>query len=108
MKRFLLTITLCVLVFVGIGTFAQNKIPHPEIYVGIGEMIHNSNGDAMKFSATFSTNFNVGARAYILPKLSLSLSYTRDTLLLGNNRATGNFGYYSYNLAIEYWVLKDV
>jgi hypothetical protein len=107
MKKFV--IMAMVLMF-GVAMFAEAPkftVPNPELYVGVGSTIINTKGDVKEYSVDFATNYTLGFRAYVLPKLSLNLNMTRDNIKLGTWQAVGKYDFSAYNLSAEYWLFKN-
>ena len=109
MKRVMMLVAVIVMVL-GITTMAQAPkvtVPNPEVYLGVGSSIINTQGNVKEYNIDFATNYTLGFRAYVLPKLSLNLSMTRDNLKLKGWQAVGKYDYASYKLTAEYWLFKN-
>jgi len=90
-----------------IGISVMATTPKFDIYVGPGSVLTNTTGNSKEYSAHFTTSYNVGVRAFILPKLAINLNYGRDSLNLGNWQAKGKYNYTALGLSLEYWCFKD-
>jgi hypothetical protein len=91
-----------------IGTFGQEA----EGYIGVGRMLTSTEGNAVRYSNDFETNYNLGARWYATEKFSLNLNVMRDTARIGEYLFNHNYitkapvAKYQFTKirpSIEYW-----
>lgn len=84
-----------------------------EIYAGAGRLMTAGAGNALAYKAEYETNFQVGGRVFLSPRLSVNLNVTRDTVHLGEWLYTHKFiktegpehayQYTKVSPSIEYW-----
>jgi hypothetical protein len=100
-------ILLLVLLFVAMPAFSQ-----VDAYLGVGRMLTSTEGNAVRYSNDFETNYNLGARWYATEKLSLNLNVMRDTARIGeylfdHNYITkapvAEYAYTKIRPSVEYW-----
>jgi len=103
MKRIILAFVL----LLTLPVFAQ-----VDAYSGVGRLFTSTEGNVIRYSSDYETNYTVGVRYYTGEKLSLNLNVMRDTARIGEYLLKHNYiekvptvkyQYTKVRPSIEYW-----